>query len=126
MCLQNDHFIGAGIELLCLSSGRSSPGRIKCSFQLTFELLPHILISASGRSWFLEDQNLIATTNLFDGVDYYDLTNKSLVDSMRMSIKDNIITPIRSSDRVFCLLVEALGPYTFCEPSLPLSLKHYS
>lgn len=41
---------------------------------------------------------MIATTNLFDGVDYYDLTNQSLVDSLRMTITDNVILPIISGD----------------------------
>ena len=40
------------------------------------------------------NQGVIATTNLFDGVDYYDLANKSLVDSLRMTITDNVIAPI--------------------------------
>lgn len=50
----------------------------------------------SGRSCLLADQGVIATTNLFDGVDYYDLANQSLVDSLRMTIADNTIAPIIS------------------------------
>lgn len=39
---------------------------------------------------------MIATTNLFDGVDYYDLASQSLVDSLRMTITDNVIMPVIS------------------------------
>lgn len=54
--------------------------------------------SPSGHSCLLANQKVIATTNLFDGVDYYDLANQGLVDSLRMTITDNIITPIISDN----------------------------
>lgn len=66
--------------------------------------LPHVLISPSGRSCLLADQGVIATTNLFDGVDYYNLANQRLVDSLRMPIVDNVITPI-TSDNTGSLIV---------------------
>ena len=40
------------------------------------------------------DNRVVAVTNLFDGVDWYDLENQCLVDSFRMAIEDNIVTPI--------------------------------
>ena len=52
--------------------------------------------SPSGRSCLSADCRAIAVTNLFDGVDLYDLTSRSLVDSLRTTIADNIITPIIS------------------------------
>lgn len=52
--------------------------------------------SPSGRSCLSVDCRAIAITNLFDGVDLYDLTSRSLVDSLRTTIADNIITPIIS------------------------------
>lgn len=37
---------------------------------------------------------MIAVTNLFDGVDCYDLTNQCLVYSFKTTITENIITPV--------------------------------
>lgn len=61
-------------------------------------LYPISSFSLSGRSCLLADQKVIATTNLFDGVDYYDLENQSLVNSLRMTIADNIIAPVVSGN----------------------------
>jgi hypothetical protein len=57
-----------------------------------------IILFPSGRSCLLANHNMIATTNLFDGVDYYDLANQNLVDSLRMTITDNVVTPIASGN----------------------------
>ncbi|KAF9643089.1 hypothetical protein BDM02DRAFT_3132669 [Thelephora ganbajun] len=81
-------FVDAGIGLLCLLSGKSRHGHVK--WYLTFSYFP------SGQSCLIADQGVIAITNLFDGVDLYDLTNQGLVDSLRTTIVDNIITPIVS------------------------------
>ena len=61
-------------------------------FYLAFSSFP------SGRSCLLADQGVIGITNLFDGVDWYNLANQCLVNSLRTTIVDNIITPIVSDN----------------------------
>lgn len=71
----------------------------------------------SGRSCLLEDQGIIAVTNLFDGVDCYDLTDQSLVYSFKTAIPENVITPVisgRTGSLIIggsCGTVQVLHPF---------------
>ena len=53
---------------------------------------------------------MVAVTNLFDGVDCYDLTNQCLVYSFKTTITENVITPV-ILDRTGSLIVGGS-----CEP----------
>jgi hypothetical protein len=71
----------------------------------------------SGRSCLLEDQGAIAVTNLFDGVDWYDLTNQRLVNSLRTTIVDNVITPIISDSAGSLVIGGSCGAVQVLQPS---------
>lgn len=52
---------------------------------------------------------MIAVTNLFDGVDWYDLASQGLVDSFKMTIVDNVITPIICDSAGFLIVGGSCG-----------------
>lgn len=87
----------------------------------------------SGRSCLSADQGTIAITNLFDGVDWYSLANQGLVDSLRTTIVDNVITPIISDEAGSliiggsCGVVQVLQPFpAMVVQTLELECKRYN
>jgi len=82
-------------------------------------ITPFCLITSSfpsGRSCLLEDQGAIAVTNLFDGVDWYNLTNQGLVDSIKTTIVDNVITPIISDGAGSLIIGGSCGTVQVLKP----------
>ena len=71
----------------------------------------------SGRSCLSLDDGTIAVTNLFDGVDWYNLANQRLVDSFRMTIEDNVITPILSNGMGSLIIGGSCGAVQVLQPS---------
>jgi len=64
----------------------------------------------------LSSQGAIAVTNLFDGVDLYDLTNRSLVGSLRVEVAENIITPIISDNAGSMIIGGSTGTVQVLQP----------
>ena len=108
-------FTDAGTGILYLSSGKSHRGRIKCLFQpRSHTSLPNPF--PSGRSCLSVDRKAIAVTNLFDGVDWYDLTSRGLVDSLRTTIEDNVIIPIVSDGAGSLIIGGSCGTVQLLQP----------
>ena len=72
--------------------------------------------SSSGRSCLSTDCRAIAVTNLFDGVDWYDLKSRGLVDSFRTTIADNVITPIVSDGAGSLIIGGSCGVVQLLQP----------
>lgn len=53
-----------------------------------------MLTSNSGRSCISPNQTIIAITNLFDGVDLYNLADQTLVGSVKIPIIENVPVPV--------------------------------
>ena len=70
----------------------------------------------SGRSCLSVDRRAIAITNLFDGVDWYDLTSRGLADSLRTTITDNVITPIISDGAGSLIIGGSCGTVQILQP----------
>ncbi|KAF9642325.1 hypothetical protein BDM02DRAFT_3193488 [Thelephora ganbajun] len=62
------------------------------------------------------DHRAIAVTNLFDGVDWYDLVSQGLVDSVRTTIVDNVITPIISGSAGSLIIGGSCGAVQVLQP----------
>lgn len=88
-----------------------------CQMFVPVFLLYHTSSSfLSGRSCLSVDRRAIAITNLFDGVDWYDLTSRGLADSLRTTITDNVITPIISDGAGSLIIGGSCGTVQILQP----------
>ena len=106
--------IDAGIGILCPLYGKSHRGHVKCSSLSYLCFAPSSF--PSGRSCLLADQGVIAATNLLDGVDWYSLASQDRVESLRMTIMENIITPITSDNAGSLIIGGSCGTVQVLHP----------
>lgn len=106
----------AGIGILCLLYGKSHRGHVKCLSQSCLHPTPSLKSFTSGRSCLLTDQGVIATTNLLDGVDWYNLTSRDRVESLRTTIMENIITPVISDNAGSLIIGGSCGTVQVLHP----------
>jgi hypothetical protein len=92
--------LGSKFSLSCVANHTTVVSNVRSNPTSPFRFL----ILPSGRSCLSVDHGTIAVTNLFDGVDWYDLASQGVIDSLRIAIVDNVITPI-ISDSVGSLIV---------------------
>lgn len=62
------------------------------------------------------DNGAIAVTNLFDGVDWYNLTTQDLAESLHTTIGENVITPIIRDDEGFLVIGGSVGAVQVLQP----------
>lgn len=87
---------------------------------MSVPLLPLGIITSSfpsGRSCLSVDEETIAVTNLFDGVDRYDISHQELIESLKTTIVENVMTLIILDDDGFLAFGGSSGAVQILKPT---------